>query len=160
VGLQTWLDYPTVLLNLGPPTDLTFVLAPSAWLSQGMPARLAQVLVTLSGVAVVIWAARNRSEPVSFAVVVATSVLIAPALYPHYLAIMVLPMLLAIRYVRPAWWLVVAYVLMLGLEIDAFGDARHLVTRMALTGGALLLTGTLLWFGRARQMRPIPAMST
>ena len=63
-----------------------------------LPPLVAQALVTLVGIAVVVWAARRGSESVSFAVAVSVSVLIAPALYPHYLAILVLPMLLALRF--------------------------------------------------------------
>ncbi len=94
-GLGPWLDYPTVLLNLGPPNELANALAPTVWLSEVMPRLAARVVVTIVGVAVVVWAARRRSEAISFGVAVAISVLIAPALYPHYLAILVLPMLLA-----------------------------------------------------------------
>ena len=123
VGLEPWLQYPTVLANLGPPTDLTFVLAPSAWLSAVIPARIAQGVVLIMGLALVALAARRGPGPVGYAIAVAVSVLIAPALYPHYLAIMVFPLLVAIRYAPAPLWIGVAVVCMFGYEIDALGDA-------------------------------------
>ena len=94
-GVEPWLQYPVVLLNLGAPVDTQDVLAPSVWLSALMPPLVARIVVTAAGSLAVVWAARRRSEPVSFAVAVAVSILIAPALYQHYLVILVLPMLLA-----------------------------------------------------------------
>jgi hypothetical protein len=45
VELQAWLDYPTVLLNLGPPTELSFVLAPTVWPSSVLPSLVARAAV-------------------------------------------------------------------------------------------------------------------
>ena len=59
-GLQPWLDYPTVLLNLGAPTELTDVLAPTVCLSAVMPSAVARSIVIVAGLAVVVWAARRR----------------------------------------------------------------------------------------------------
>ncbi len=157
VGLGPWLDYPTVLLNLSPPTELSFVLAPSAWLAEILPARIAQVLVMAAGLATVAWVARRRSPVVGFSVTVAVAILVTPALYPHYLAIMVLPLLVAVRYVRPLGWVVVAYVLMLGIEIDALGEARLFVNRALLSIGPLVLVAGLIWSGRAGDGRDVGA---
>lgn len=153
-GLQAWLDYPTVLANLGPPTELTDVLAPTVWLSAVMPALVARVLVTVVGIVVVIWAARQRSEPISFAVTVAISVLIAPALFPHYLAILVLPLVLALRYAPPAAWVVLVWASASGGVVEVFGDATWIVNRAIPTIGALALVAGLIWFGQTVSRDP------
>jgi alpha-1,2-mannosyltransferase len=137
VGLQPWLDYPTVLLNLGPPVDSTDTVAPSVWLSTFLPPSAARVVVIGIGLAIVLWTSTRRAEPVSYAVAVVVSVLIAPALYHHYLAILVLPMLLAIRWAPPLWWLGLAYIAMFGGEQEALGDAVWIVNRLLPTVGAL-----------------------
>ncbi len=147
-GLQMWLDYPVVLANLGPPTELTDVLAPTVWLSAVMPSLAARGLVTVVGIMVVVWAARRRPEPISFAVTVAVSVLIAPALYPHYLAILVLPLLLALRHAPPLSWVALVWLSALGGGPEVFGDATWIVNRAIPTIGAILLVVGLAWFGR------------
>jgi hypothetical protein len=149
-GLQMWLDYPLALANLGPPTELTDVLAPTVWLSTLMPALVARVLVTVAGIVVVAWVTRRRSAPISFAVTVAVSVLIAPSLFPHYLAILVLPIVLALRYAPPVVWVVLVWVSAVGGEPDVLGDAAWIVNRAIPTIGALLLVAGLAWFGRRR----------
>jgi alpha-1,2-mannosyltransferase len=148
VGLEPWLQYPTVLANLGPPTDLTFVLAPSAWLSAIIPARIAQFVVLITGLALVAWTAGRGPGPIGYAIAVAVSILVAPALYPHYLAIMVFPLLIAIRYAPAPVWIALAIVCMFGLEIDALGDLRQLVNRAMLTIGPIILVAVLVWFNR------------
>lgn len=147
-GLQLWSDYPVVLANLGPPVEFTDVLAPSAWLSVIMPPLAARALVTAVGIAVVIWAARRRSAPISFAVTVVVSVLIGPSLFPHYLAMLVLPMLLAIRYAPPMGWVGLVWLSALGGGAEVFGDATWIVNRAIPTLGALALVVGLAWFGR------------
>ena len=150
IGLEPWLQYPTVLLNLGTPVDTQDVLAPSVWLSAALPPLLARIVVTTAGVALVVWAVARRSEPVSFAVAVAVSILIAPALYQHYLALLVLPMLLALRVAPPLAWVAVAYVLLSGGEQEALGDFVWIVNRALPTLGALLVVAGLLVFGERR----------
>lgn len=156
-GLQMWLDYPLVLANLGPPTELTDVLAPTVWLSAVMPSLVARALVTVVGIASVIWAARLRSEPISFAVTVTVSVLIAPALYPHYLAILVLPLLLALRHAPPVGWVALVWLSALGGGPEVFGDATWIVNRAIPTIGAVLLIVCLIWFGRNVSRGPADA---
>jgi alpha-1,2-mannosyltransferase len=148
IGLGPWLDYPVVLLNLGPPGDLTDVLAPTVWLGAVLPETLARIVVTTAGLVAAWWVASRRSEPVGFAVTAALSILIAPALYQHYLAVLVLPLLLAIRHAPPLAWVVVAYLLMSGGEQPALGDAVWIVNRVLPTAGALLVVAGLAWFGR------------
>jgi len=157
VGLQPWLDYPTVLINLGPPTELGFVLSPAVWLSSVMPSLVARALVVVGGLAVVAWTTRERSEPVSFAVAVAVSVLIAPALYPHYLAIMVLPMVLALRHTHPAAWIVLVFLAVSAGDGDGLGGAAWIVTRALPTLGASLVVVGLIRFGREDRGPASPA---
>jgi alpha-1,2-mannosyltransferase len=148
VGLRSWLDYPTVLANLGRPTELTDVLAPTVWLSVVMPPLVAQAMVTLAGIATVAWVARHRSEAASFAVTVIVSLLIAPALYPHYLAIMALPLLFALRLRLPAVLLLLVFLSANGGGPEVFGDLAWIVNRAIPTLGAIALVTGFIWYGR------------
>jgi alpha-1,2-mannosyltransferase len=143
-GLTPWLQYPQVLLNLGPPVDTTDTLAPIVWLSAIMPSAVARILVVVAMLAAVVWASRKRSEPVSYAVAVTASVLIAPALYHHYLAIFVLPLLLAFRWAPPIWAVAVVYLAMFGGEQSALGSSVWIVNRLLPTLGAVGLMVLLL----------------
>ncbi len=136
-GITPWMDYPRVLLNLGPPLDTRDTLAPIVWLSSVMPSVVARAVVIMVMVAAVVWASRRASEPVSFAVAITASVLIAPALYHHYLAILVLPLLLALRWAPPWGWVAVAYFAMFGGEQAAFGELAWIINRLLPTLGAL-----------------------
>ena len=158
-GLQPWLDYPTVLANLGPPDRLENALAPTVWLSEVMPRLAARLLVTAAGVLVVAWAARGRPEAVSFAIATAVSILIAPALYPHYLAVLVLPMLLALRHAPSAGWLLLVYASASNAWPQGLGDAITM-NRILMTGGALLLVAGLAWFGRSARDSADTGMET
>jgi alpha-1,2-mannosyltransferase len=149
-GLEPWLQYPSVILNLGVPEDTGDVLAPSVWLSAVMPSLLSRIVVAAAGLAVLAWAVDRRSEPVSYAVAVAVSILIAPALYQHYLALLVLPMLLAIRFAPPLAWVAVAFVLLSGGEQEALGDWVWIVNRALPTLGAILVVAGLVFFGERR----------
>jgi alpha-1,2-mannosyltransferase len=153
-GLQPWLDYPVVLLNLGPPVNLENVLAPSAWLSELVPSTLARILVTVVGLAIVWWATVNRSQVVSYAVAVTVSVLISPALYHHYLAVLVVPLLLGIRHSSNVAWIVVAFLLLSVGHQPILGDASWIAGRLLPTLGALLTLGGLLVWGHRRESLP------
>jgi alpha-1,2-mannosyltransferase len=158
VGLETWLEYPRVLANLSPPTQLTDVLAPSVWLAGLVPSIVAQALVTITGVAIVVWVARRRSDETSFAVAVVVSLLMAPALYPHYLAIMVLPLMFALHLRLPAVLIGFVYLSALGGGPEVFGDLSWIANRVLPLIGAVLLVGGLIWFGRKRAgIQPEPA---
>jgi hypothetical protein len=154
IGLQPWLDYPTVLLNLGAPIDTRDTVAPIVWLSSIVPPAVARLLVVGAGLAIVAGTSQRRSEAVSYAVAVAVSVLIAPALYHHYLAILVLPLLLAIRSAPPIWWIALAYVLMFGGEQVVLGENVWIVNRLLPTLGAVLVLVGLVVRGAARSDRP------
>jgi hypothetical protein len=75
----------------------------------------------------------------SFAVAVLASVLMAPALYHHYLAILVLPFLLLLSEGRSLGWLAAAYLLMSGGTQTALGELGWIVNRAMPTVGALVL---------------------
>jgi hypothetical protein len=148
-GIEPWFAYPTVLLNLGAPVDPRDVLAPAVWLADWIPSIVAKGIVAIIGLGIVVWATRRRDEPVSFAVAVAVSILVAPALYQHYLAVFALPLLFAVRFAPPVWWVAVAYLLMSGGEQEALGDWVWVVNRVLPTAGALLTLAALAWLGRA-----------
>jgi hypothetical protein len=80
------------------------------------------------------------------------SVLIAPALYHHYLAIAVLPFLLALAHARPRWWLAIAYGGLLGGKQPELGELMWVVNRGLPTIGALTLLVGLLLTGRRRDL--------
>jgi alpha-1,2-mannosyltransferase len=96
-GVGPWLDYPTVLLNLGAPADTTDALAPAVWLGLLVPPLIARAIVIAAGLVAIGWEALRLEEAASFGIAVAVSVLVAPALFQHYLALMVLPLLLGLR---------------------------------------------------------------
>jgi Glycosyltransferase family 87 len=138
-GVQPWLDYPTVLANLSAPSDTTDTLAPTVWLAGFIGFLPARVAVTGAGLALLGWSALRSTTRMSFTVAVLVSILVAPALYHHYLAILVLPFLLLLGEGRPVAWLGVAYVLMSGGQQTAFGDLSWIVNRAMPTSGALVL---------------------
>lgn len=151
-GIQPWLDYPAVLGNLAAPTDVTDTLAPTVWLAPYLGFLGARVAVTLAAVAVLWAAARARDVSLarSFAIAVVLAMLIAPAIYQHYLALLVLPLVLALGAGVPLRYVVAAYLLMWGGQQDALGPYAWIVNRLMPTAGALLLlVALLLPIGRA-----------
>ena len=80
----------------------------------------------------------------SFAIAVTVSVLIAPALYHHYLAVLVLPLVLGLAAGVPLALLAASYLLMWGGEQGALGDLAWLVNRALPTAGAVLLLLALI----------------
>ncbi|MBA3877933.1 MAG: hypothetical protein C0498_13610 [Anaerolinea sp.] len=150
-GIGPWLDYPTVLLNLSAPADTRDTLAPTVWLAEVIGFLPARIVVTATALGLVVWSALRSTPRMSFAVAVLASVLVAPALYQHYLAILVLPFLLLLAEGRPIAWLAAAYVLMSGGEQEALGDLGWIVNRAMPTAGALLLLALAL------RLEPRPA---
>ena len=67
-----------------------------------------------------------------------------------YLALAVLPFLLALAHARPRWWLLLAYGGMLGGKQPELGDLMWVVNRGLPTLGALTLLAGLLVTGRRR----------
>jgi hypothetical protein len=74
---------------------------------------------------------------------VVVGVLVAPAVYHHYLALLVLPMLLALGAGVPLRWIAVAYFLMWGGQQTALGELAWIVNRALPTLGALVLLAAL-----------------
>jgi hypothetical protein len=149
-GIQPWLDYPTVLGNLSAPSDTRDTLAPTVWLAPYLGFTVSRVVVTLLGVAALAWSALRQDERTSYAVAVVASLLIAPALYHHYLAILVLPFAMALgSRVAPAA-LVASYFLLWGGQQDALGDLSWIVNRGLPTAGVLVLFGGLLAVSRVQ----------
>lgn len=138
-GIQPWLDYPAVLLNLSAPSDTTDTLAPTVWLAAVTGFSTARVVVTGAAIALLSWSALRLETRRSFAVAVLLSLLIVPALYQHYLAITVLPFLLLLSEPGTFRWIAVAYILMSGGEQTAYGDFAWIVNRGLPTAGTLIL---------------------
>jgi hypothetical protein len=153
-GVEPWRQYPTVLANLSAPADVTDTLAPTVWLAPVVGFDVARWLVAAVGLVVVaLVAVRARRDvpstrltalAASFGVAVTVSVLVAPALYHHYLAILVLPLLLGLVAGVPLRWLALAYLLMWGGQQDALGDWSWVVNRGLPTAGALVVLASLL----------------
>lgn len=157
-GKGPWYDYPTVLANLSAPADTRDTLAPTVWLAEWLDFTLARIIVTAIGVAILVWSAwslrqtklgltfdqTQAAKARSFGIAVTVSVLIAPALYHHYLALLVLPLLLGLGAGVPLRYLAVAYFLMWGGQQDALGDLSWVVNRVLPTLGALVLLAGLV----------------
>jgi alpha-1,2-mannosyltransferase len=160
-GVGPWLDYPTVLLNLGAPADATDALAPAVWLGLLVPPLIARVIVLAAGLVAIGWAALRLDEAASFGIAVAVSVLVAPALFQHYLALMVLPLLLGLRLAlegpRSARLaLGASYFAMWPGQQPLLGGAAWLLNRAIPTLGALGVPATL---ARWAPRRTVPGAS-
>ena len=138
-GFGPWLDFPAALLNLSSPSDTTDTLAPTVWLAGFIGFGWARVAITGLALAILAWTARRLPTRRGFVVAVLLSVLVAPALYHHYLAILVLPFLLLLAEDGALPWLALAYLLMSGGEQAALGDLSWIVNRAMPTAGALVL---------------------
>ena len=147
-GIEPWQQYPTVLANLAAVADVTDTISPTIWLEPYLGFSPARWIVTAVGVIVLALAAiRGRREPApaaSFGVAVVISVLIAPNVFHHYLAIFVLPMFLALGAGAGLGWLALGYFLMSGGRQPALGELSWIVNRAMPTLGALTLLGSLL----------------
>jgi alpha-1,2-mannosyltransferase len=158
-GIQPWLDYPAVIANIGPPVDTYSTLAPAVWLGGIAGPTFARVLVVVAVVVSVTWTARRLDDGAGFALAVTGSIAIAPALYHHYLAILVLPLLLAIAHTRRPVLLLVPYLAMFAGDQPALGEVAWIVNRVPPTFGLLALFVLLLVEGTAR-LRPLAARQT
>ncbi len=112
---------------------------------------VARIVVTVLGLAVLAWATIRLDATRSFAIAVMVSILVAPAVYHHYLALLVLPLILGLSAGVPVRWLAVAYLLMWGGQQVAFGDLAWIVNRGMPTAGALVLLGALVGMWRIRR---------
>jgi alpha-1,2-mannosyltransferase len=138
-GPQPWLDYPRVLANMGLVLDVHDSVSPTMWLTPVLGFDLARWLVTLAGVALVVWAARARAPIVSFAIAVIVAVVVAPAVFHHYLSVLVLPLLLALSAGVPIALVALSYFLMWGGQQPALGDWAWVLSRVPQTLGWLVL---------------------
>ncbi|MEO8272552.1 MAG: glycosyltransferase family 87 protein [Chloroflexota bacterium] len=156
-GIEAWRQYPTVLANLSAVIDTTDTISPTIWLAPTLGFTTARWLVTALGVAgVVFLAMRDRDErapALSYAGAVVIAVLIAPNVFHHYLAIFVLPMLLALGAGVPLLWIGVAYLLMSGGQQAAYGDLAWIVNRVLPTLGTVVLGAALVVGARGRGRR-------
>ena len=149
-GTEPWLQYPTVLANLAAPSNTTDTLAPTVWLAEAMGFTAARIVVTSVGLAILGWATLRLEATRSFAIAVMVSVLVAPAVYHHYLALLVLPLILGLSAGVPLRWLAAAYFLMWGGQQVALGDLAWVVNRGMPTAGAVVLLIGLASGGRSR----------
>jgi len=159
-GLQPWLDYPAVLANLGRPSDATDALAPAVWLGDLVGPGIARLAVLAAATVAIAWSARRLVEPASYAVAVAAAMLVAPAVFHHYLAMLVLPMLLALVATERRGWLAAAYLAMWGGQQPALGGLGWLLNRALPALGALLVPVGLLVWGRPSAPSAGPTEST
>jgi alpha-1,2-mannosyltransferase len=143
-GIEPWLQYPAVLLNMGGALDTTFALAPSTWLTPLLGAIPARLIVDLACVAVVAWVARRAPVGVGFATSIVASLLITPLLWSHYLTIAVVPFLVALGSGLSVALLAIVYVLLSVQNPGALGDLGFIIARALPTLGILLLLGILL----------------
>jgi alpha-1,2-mannosyltransferase len=152
-GVGPWLDYPRAILNLGAPADTTDALAPSLWLSAVLPILPARAVVLGLGLLAVAWSAVRLEERASFGVAVAVSVLVAPSVFQHYLAIMVLPLLLGLRVVLAGptaarLALAASYLAMWPGQQPLLGTFSWVLNRAIPTLGAVGVPATLARWGR------------
>lgn len=155
-GIAPWLDYPRAILNVSAAADITDALAPTVWLSTliGFPA--ARLIVLTVGLVAIAWAARHLTEPASYGVAVSVAVLSAPAVFHHYLAVLVLPMLLALAASERRTWIGAAYLAMWGGQQPALGPLSWLLNRGLPAVGALAVPIGLTIFGRRRKRPGLP----
>jgi hypothetical protein len=144
-GIKPWLDYPTVLANLGPPVELWSSLAPTALLAEVMDFGLARLIVLLVGLTLLVWSARSHPPRRSFAIAVMVSLLVVPTIYPHYLALAVLPLLLAAAEDRDSPLPALAYLaLLVGGELALLDLSVPVVRGLALIAAVAPLAALLL----------------
>jgi alpha-1,2-mannosyltransferase len=153
-GVEAWRQFPTVLANLSAPSDTTDTLAPTVWLAPYVGFLGARIVVTTAAVLLLVGvsiaarhdlpSARPAMVARSFAAAIVLSVLVAPALYQHYLALLVLPFMLALGAGVRLRYLALAYFLMWGGDQPAFGDLSWVLNRALPTAGALVLLAALM----------------
>ncbi|MBI2781883.1 MAG: DUF2029 domain-containing protein [Chloroflexi bacterium] len=170
-GIEPWQQFPAVLANLSAPSDTTDTLAPTVWLAPYVGFLGARIVVTTAALILLVGisigsrhdlpSAHPATVARSFGAAVVLSVLVAPALYHHYLAILVLPFILALGAGVSLRWLAVAYFLMWGGQQAALGEFAWVVNRGFPTLGALvLLVALVLPSWRSRRPRGRPATQT
>jgi alpha-1,2-mannosyltransferase len=143
-GIQPWFDYPTVLANMAAPIDVSASLSPTVWLAPIVGFGTARLVVLAVVLVVLAWVARRADERTGFGAAIVLALLATPALWTHYLSILVVPLLLAIGAgVAPV---VVAggYLLLSAGYQAALGDAVWITVRLLPTLGMLVVLGALV----------------
>jgi len=147
-GIQPWLDYPTVLANMAAPIDVSASLSPTVWLAPVIGFGTARLVVLAIVLVALAWVARRADERTGFAAAVVLALLATPALWTHYLSILVVPLLLALGAgVAPAL-VALAYLLLSAGYQAALGDAVWITVRLLPTLGMLLVLAGLVVRGR------------
>jgi len=145
-GIQPWLDFPQMLANAEQPRYGS-TLDPTAWVAEVIDFNVARVLVSVVGVAILLWSARSQPARVSFGAAVMVSVLLVPTLYGHYLAIAVLPIILSLAHYRGGLAPALAY---LGIFFAGQLDYGRVFTRALASLGAAAPLVVLLLARRER----------
>lgn len=155
-GVQPWLDYPTVVANMGPILDIHDSVSATMWLAPALGFTVARSLVTVIAMGLILLATRLRPLGLSFGLAVAVSVLMTPAVFHHYLAVLSLPLLLAVG-AGVSWrWVGASYLLMWGGQQAALGDASWILSRVPQTLGCALLLLALVRHGLATRVADEP----
>jgi len=143
-GIQPWLDMPAVLFNMVGPTNDADAMGPTLWLAPVLGFSAARIIVTTLGVGIVLWSSRRQQLAISFATTVLVSVLIAPIMWHHYLAIALVPMLIGLGAGVSPRWIAASYLFLSAGQPIGFGDYSWIVRRGFPTAGALTLLIGLL----------------
>ena len=154
-GLQPWLDYVSVARNLSINLAQPDALAPTFWLTPYLGFTVARILVTVVGLAVLVWTARSLDARRSFAIAILVSILVTPTLYGSYLTVTVVPMLLGLAAGISLLPIAIAYLAMWGGEQEALGDLGWIVRRALPTAGALLLLAAAAGVRAVRPRTPV-----
>lgn len=149
-GIDSWFEYPRVLANMGAVADSFDSVSPTVWLAPVLGFTIARVVVTVGGFALVVYAARSRPVNLGFGIAVAASTLIAPSVLHHYLAVLVIPLLLAASAGVNRWVLLASYLLLWGGQQMALGDAAWILSRVPQTIGWALLLAVMV-VGRPKE---------
>jgi len=108
VGIQPWLDLPSILARIASPLTTAHNFTPGAIAYQaGLSIQVAgaiQTVAILAAVAAVIVAARASSAEAAYIVAVVASQLLSPLLWDHYAMILLLPVAWLLE--RRQWWAV------------------------------------------------------
>jgi alpha-1,2-mannosyltransferase len=142
-GLQPWLQFPSVLLNMTGPNDATFSIAPTTWLSDAFGFTPARLLVTAAGLVTIAWAAHLSDSRRGYALAVLAALLMTPILWSHYLTVAVLPLLLGLAAGLPLALVGLVYLLLSTGNQSALGGTGFVFARAAPLLGLLMLAVAL-----------------
>jgi hypothetical protein len=150
-GIQPWLDYPTVLANMAAPIDVSASLSPTVWLEPFIGFAAARLVVLAIVIVALVWIARRTDERTGFAAAIVLALLATPALWTHYLSMLVVPMLLALGAGVATGLVAVAYLMLSAGYQAALGEAVWITVRLLPTLGMLLVLAALAVRGRSER---------